>query len=933
MLRTDLIELINGGGVWGFIGSGASIEAGCPSWSGLVNRVVDRLDQEAQDSICNDDLYKSALENEEYAKCFSRVEHFAGREALEDNVKREVSKVRSSGNVTRRLVEWPFAGYITTNYDALLEIALGETKQRVWTPVGNSPDEIRKVSGEATNVVWHVHGSARLPEDKSRLILTEEDYDDLYLEETPMMTQLRGLLAQRRLLFVGFGFQDPEILRLLKRVGRLTHPARPVYAFLTGFSRTRRKELLEQHNVDVIPYDVIDGSHEQLEGLLAVYGSMILSRSLRFGQRSRPCPSYDPETTGLLIYNELCLKAGASVSGEILEAILRARVLSLLRHYGPCSIDNLMQDLQARVFAIRGRSGLPSEVGDTIESVLLDLVKAAFVKVRETETGLRQVALSDEGANLAASQAATASRLSDQFSASLQARAGELFRGQPEASERIAAAAESFLKDCIELRALGVALARSAWRKEHQSYHMVALLQELPKFMSQLESRDEAIALTKLVQGVFSKPTGAEANYIGLALQAKFGVHLLGYDPPTLEARVRDLSQTLFLVDSSTLIPFLARSSVGHKSSALLIDRLKSIGSCVATTALLAQEVAEHARWAIKKVEPDLGRLGTESFKSATGRAGERTNAFLEGFIEELNLGMVPDFFHYFSQICESFTPGGSCEDKDIEGVLLKHGILCYGFEDWGGFTRELWHDREKLQHQIADLRIAKSTYKHERQVKAEAEALIVITNFRERKFRIEPQSVSNAYFISPTRVIDQVAGSTLAITMRPEAALHWVFAVQPCGVDELSFLTNSLLWELSEGGLAFVDASRIQEAFSPLINASKEKLGEVMERNRALISQKYGEHAAQAFGEVTNLEAPVVWDSYNAQIAEDLSKKLELEQKERMKAEAQARLSKKQLEELEILRMDKKQRQRKAKAKKQASGTRKRKKRRKKAR
>jgi len=180
--------------------------------------------------------------------------------------------------------------------------------------IGNSQDELRKVSGDASHLIWHLHESVRMPADKSRLILASKDYDDLYFEDTPVVVQLRGLLAQRRVVFIGFGFQDPEVIRLLRRVGRLSNPARPVYGFLSGLSGARhdaeRRELLDSYNVDIIPYGVIGDSHDQLLSLLDVYGALVLRRSLRFGQPALPCPSYDPETTGLLIYNELCLQGG-----------------------------------------------------------------------------------------------------------------------------------------------------------------------------------------------------------------------------------------------------------------------------------------------------------------------------------------------------------------------------------------------------------------------------------------------------------------------------------------------------------------------------------------------------------------------------------------------------------------------------------------------
>ena len=126
------------------------------------------------------------------------------------------------------------------------------------------------------------------------------------------------MLTQKRFVFIGFGFKDPELRRLLKIVRKYTSPTHPIFAFL-GSAPSKdddatRLDLLERYNVDVIPYPVVNGSHAALGDLADIYGSLVLRRSLRFGQPQRECPSYDPETTGLLVYNRLALGSGFSVT-------------------------------------------------------------------------------------------------------------------------------------------------------------------------------------------------------------------------------------------------------------------------------------------------------------------------------------------------------------------------------------------------------------------------------------------------------------------------------------------------------------------------------------------------------------------------------------------------------------------------------------------
>ena len=97
-----------------------------------------------------------------------------------------------------------------------------------------------------------------------------------------------------------------------------------------------------------------------------------------------------------------------------------------------------------------------------------------------------------------------------------------------------------------------------------RNYHMVALLQTLPQYMEQSAAPTKPGPLDPH-QSVFAAPSETESRYIGMALQAQFGVHLLGYHPPTLQVRAKELLTHRFF-HSSTLIQFLARSDKADKS-------------------------------------------------------------------------------------------------------------------------------------------------------------------------------------------------------------------------------------------------------------------------------------------------------------------------------------------------------------------------------
>lgn len=905
MLRTDLIELINSGEMWAFVGSGASIDSGVPSWSKLVQGTIESLNENKKQEIDRDRRYKSAFSQGNYARCFSIIEEIIGRKNLEDLVSVQLESVQPPGKVTKGLADWPFAGYITTNYDELIERALQDTQEHGWLSIGNSSDEAQKISGDVKQIIWHVHGATSLSNDKSQLVLTEEDYDLFYLDRSSVIDKLHGLLTHRRVVFVGFGFGDPEVKRLLKRVGRLCNPARPAFAFLSGIygaeHEQERLELLEKYNIDVIPYQEINDSHEQLHQLFDVYNSFILSRSLKFGQPVKQCPSYDPETTSLLIYNELALRNESQVTADVLKSLIKSRILSLLQYRNSITIEELCSDLEEKIKTIHGDSHRNSsdKSYESIFNVIGELYQENLIS-KELDS---HVSLSEEGSNRIADQAATAKILADQFSASLQDKARIGFPDNPEAVARIAQTAETFLRECIHKRGLGVAMSWYSSRVDFKHFHIVALLQDLPKYISQLLTTEEGLVLIRLIEDILSRPNEVETKFLGISLQAQFGVHLLGCDSQTFQTRVRDLSKTLFLIDSSTLIPLLGRSSTGYHSARFLLNRLRAVGSSIATTQMLVEEAAEHARWAINYTRQDSSFLTPETLIRTIGRAGSQNNVFFEGFIEEVSQGTIPrDFGAYLDSVCDH--PDGHIgKDEAFTYALQNINVDCLSLEEfttesWNEeLQKQIWNELEELQEQITERRKKNQTYRHERQVKAEAEAVIIIRNFRNKKFSLD--EIVNSYFISNTRIIDDINHGT-QITIRPEALTQWLSTVTPCEPNEFSSLFFGLFGELSERGLTIVDESKFRTVFAPLVDASKNQLEEAVEKHRVLIEQKYGRKADEAFSQVNDLDASTVVHSFYAQRTEDLELRLK-----KVTAQKQANLDDDERHELEVLRSE----------------------------
>lgn len=628
MIGTELLDLINSGHAWVFIGSGVSVDAGLPSWATLVGQTLNRLPPDDQEIVKGDIRFQSGREVKDFAKCFQRIQDLAGQAVLVDIVRQTIlERTEGPGDLTKLLVDWPAVGYVTTNYDDLIESALTLNNSAGWIPVGNQPTEVKKVSGDVKNIVWHIHGSIHLPDDLSKLVVGSDDYDNLYSDTSELRQQFQSFLTQRRLVFVGFGLCDPEIMRLLKMAGRYTTPERPVYAFLGSrdFEKDEGEfqDLRDGYNIEVLKYRINDDGHRNLRELLEVYSSMIVRRSVTYGQTPKSPPSYDPDATGLLIYNTLILRDHNLFNGETLKSLLTARILSVAEHQQAVTLDYLHRDVGRVAMQTSGEARTSEE----IESVVAELETQNLISI-DTEGLERVIRLTDGGRTFVAERSGIAHRIRDQFRASLNSRANGELKTSASAAERVALAASSFFEDCIEKRSLGVAMAFGAPAPRAQEFQVVALLQALPQFFNLLPDSDSARALVKVVQGLLSEPSEAEAKHCGLLLQARLGVHLLGVDQNALRARLQALREMAFMLDSTSLIPLLAVSGTGHRAAVDLVNRIEQIGAKAMTTRNLLEEVREHAAYATRAVKDSGGTVGPAMLSNLMGKEGSELTCF-----------------------------------------------------------------------------------------------------------------------------------------------------------------------------------------------------------------------------------------------------------------------------------------------------------------
>ena len=141
------------------------------------------------------------------------------------------------------------------------------------------------------------------------------------------------------------------------------------------------------------------------------------------------------------------------------------------------------------------------------------------------------------------------------------------------------------------------------------------------------------------------------------------------------------------------------------------------------------------------------------------------------------------------------------------------------------GFVEEDHAEVEELRVQIEQRRRQSNSFRHDRQVLAEAEVVVLVQKLRDQQYMIDGRVFEGVFFISNSRFIDRLNSVGLPITMRQNVLFQWLGTVLPFEESELPVLMDGLLWELSERGIDFVDRRKLRTAFSSTISAAKERV------------------------------------------------------------------------------------------------------------
>lgn len=270
VIPTKLINDLRNGNVLAWVGAGLSVGVGYPSWSKLVKNIATSVSNVSwRQSDIQTWVEKNVDTNPEWV-----AEVLAATNIKEyyDALKEEFNSNRKGENLTHALLAMlPFKGYITTNYDSLIEHNL-----RVFTeydPIVYTQANAIDLLIEHTNkkFVYKVHGDVKI--SLENIILTETDYYSLQRNEIYKKV-LSWLFSKHTLVSFGYSLRDRDFREFLNERYELFKGNCPPFYIFTSAKETCREEIdcyRSKFNVHIVDISPEYGFEELSSTLLSMY--------------------------------------------------------------------------------------------------------------------------------------------------------------------------------------------------------------------------------------------------------------------------------------------------------------------------------------------------------------------------------------------------------------------------------------------------------------------------------------------------------------------------------------------------------------------------------------------------------------------------------------------------------------------------------------
>lgn len=264
-----------------FIGSGASMSAGLPSWKQLVIWLRDFTSRAggkvaaANTFIDEGDLLKAsgalAIELTKQGKSLS--------DFFIENENCGVFRSAEPKEVHRLIAMLPTSSIITTNYDLLLEKAYELVDSPIQVVHKGEVEALNKIKRNRISCyLYKYHGCITRPDS---IVLDYKQYRAAMHRDNPDIECLKNLIQTKTFVFVGAGLEDPDFNHIRDYIVEINQSSSiEFWAFMRN-CESKVEYYKEELGINLINYTSNGGDHSDLLNKLETLSNEIRELSIR----------------------------------------------------------------------------------------------------------------------------------------------------------------------------------------------------------------------------------------------------------------------------------------------------------------------------------------------------------------------------------------------------------------------------------------------------------------------------------------------------------------------------------------------------------------------------------------------------------------------------------------------------------------------------
>lgn len=869
MFDKRLIRTINNGRCFILVGSGPSCEVGYPSWLRLAQLTYEELKKKG--IVSDSKSYEKFLAHKQYPELFRLAERDLGdRNALVKLIKHLlIPTARHQGVLYELISKWPFACYLTTNYDDEIASYLTNSGE-YFTTIRNRQEDFSSFRDGVSHLIQKLHSDLNHPDE---VILTSTDYSHFYVEDSSQYfrDKLRQVFEMFDVFIIGHSLSDPDInhvLQLAKKTASLQHP---IYMVAADFTKADEQEFLEKYNIILVQYSNHDGKHSELRRMLKTADRFIVPRH-RIKERTiiSDIPDEEIESAiALFLYRRLQgVQATDYLSPLILAGLYSAYENGL-------QIENITS-LPTLTNFTKNVTKAEEAISDAIVNLINQgLVSKSVENLTITKSGRAKV---EEYQSIRKTEK---NQSYGQFGLNLRSTYERLTELQLADCQNLA---EEVMVTSFSNR--GLIIANQVFSGQSASpgelSDVFGYVSDKAVEINEMELR---AAFVDAMHQFLVEPNLPQRNYLASVSQGYFLYHILGLDPICCKVRQDIFQRTIWLFDSSIILPLIAAGCHNHEYAVELFHMLDVSKAKLCTTPKLLQEAWEHFYWALSFMKT-TGTESPEFLRAALVKGSYKQNLFLDGYIRLSADGQIGTFQDYLDLIF----PHGTINQSSFENSILRDGICVINISELKGFIQDDWGDIEEEKANIQNERERRGIYRSSLQVESESEVWNIIKNLRSGKYSIEGlESVERVYFVSQSHIIDQAFQPETITTWTPEALYKYLSSL-PGWQTNPDLLQQCMLHEYYYAGISFIDKDRYKRFFGPSIDAAKISYENEKNSYVRAVEETSTRELDYAFNKTPDLEKPFFVSQMGWRFAEASQRKEELARRRALEAEAKVK-------------------------------------------